>query len=109
MAGARGAARRQLVGRALRRRNRLRREWTWPRIPWRALASLAPLLAVAVAAPRAWQERHGERVAVDAAFRVVGPWGAGSSLGSAGAGPDPRKARLDVTQLNTESGKRSDY
>ncbi len=28
--------------------------------------------------------------------------------GSAGAGPDPRKARLDVTQLNTESGKRSD-
>jgi para-nitrobenzyl esterase len=29
--------------------------------------------------------------------------------GSAGAGPDPRKARLDVTQLNTESGKRSDF
>ena len=29
--------------------------------------------------------------------------------GSAGAGPDARKARLDVTQLNTESGKRSDY
>ena len=28
--------------------------------------------------------------------------------GSAGAGPDPRKARLDVTRLNTESGKRSD-
>jgi para-nitrobenzyl esterase len=28
--------------------------------------------------------------------------------GSAGAGPDPRKARLDVTQLSTESGKRSD-
>lgn len=28
--------------------------------------------------------------------------------GSAGAGPDPRKARLDVTQLNTDSGKRSD-
>jgi para-nitrobenzyl esterase len=28
--------------------------------------------------------------------------------GSAGAGPDPRKARLDVTELNTESGKRSD-
>jgi para-nitrobenzyl esterase len=26
--------------------------------------------------------------------------------GSAGAGPDARKARLDVTQLNTESGKR---
>lgn len=29
--------------------------------------------------------------------------------GSAGAGPDPRKARLDVTQMNTESGKRSDF
>ncbi len=28
--------------------------------------------------------------------------------GSAGAGPDPRKARLDVMQLATESGKRSD-
>jgi para-nitrobenzyl esterase len=28
--------------------------------------------------------------------------------GSAGAGPDPRKARLDVTRLATESGKRSD-
>ena len=29
--------------------------------------------------------------------------------GSAGAGPDARKARLDVTQLATESGKRADY
>jgi para-nitrobenzyl esterase len=29
--------------------------------------------------------------------------------GSAGAGPDSRKARLDVTQLATESGKRSDF
>ncbi len=29
--------------------------------------------------------------------------------GSAGAGPDSRKARLDVTQLNTEAGKRSDF
>jgi para-nitrobenzyl esterase len=29
--------------------------------------------------------------------------------GSAGAGPDARKARLDVTELATESGKRSDY
>jgi para-nitrobenzyl esterase len=28
--------------------------------------------------------------------------------GSAGAGPDPRKVRLDVTQLATDSGKRSD-
>jgi para-nitrobenzyl esterase len=29
--------------------------------------------------------------------------------GSAGAGPDARKARLDVTQLATDSGKRSDF
>ena len=29
--------------------------------------------------------------------------------GSAGAGPDPRKARLDVTQKATESGKRADF
>ncbi len=28
--------------------------------------------------------------------------------GSAGSGPDSRKARLDVTQLATESGKRAD-
>jgi para-nitrobenzyl esterase len=29
--------------------------------------------------------------------------------GSAGAGPDARKARLDVTELTTESGKRNDF
>jgi para-nitrobenzyl esterase len=29
--------------------------------------------------------------------------------GTAGAGPDSRKARLDVTQSATESGKRSDH
>jgi para-nitrobenzyl esterase len=28
--------------------------------------------------------------------------------GSAGAGPDSRQPRLDVMQLNTEAGKRSD-
>jgi para-nitrobenzyl esterase len=28
--------------------------------------------------------------------------------GSAGAGPDPRKSRLDVMQLNTDAGKRAD-
>jgi hypothetical protein len=55
MAGARGAARRQLVGRALRRRNRLRREWSWPRIPWRAIAVLLAIVAVAVTAPRGWR------------------------------------------------------
>ena len=27
---------------------------------------------------------------------------------TAGAGPDPRKTRLDVTELNTDAGKRSD-
>jgi hypothetical protein len=48
MAGARGAARRQLVGRSLRRRNRPRR--TLPRVPWRALWVLAPLAALAAAA-----------------------------------------------------------
>jgi len=31
------------------------------------------------------------------------------SDGSAGAVPDPRKARLDVMQLATESGKRADF
>jgi para-nitrobenzyl esterase len=29
--------------------------------------------------------------------------------GSAGAGPDSRKARLDVTQKNTDAGKRADF
>ena len=46
MAGARGAARRQLVGRSVRRRNRQRREWTLPRVPWRAVATLLILAAL---------------------------------------------------------------
>ena len=29
--------------------------------------------------------------------------------GTAGAGPDSRKARLDVTQKNTDAGKRADF
>jgi para-nitrobenzyl esterase len=29
--------------------------------------------------------------------------------GTAGAGPDVRKARLDVTQKATDSGKRADF
>jgi cell division protein FtsQ len=53
MAGARGAARRQLVGGSVRRRNRQRREWTLPRIPWRALATLLMLAAVPVVVPPA--------------------------------------------------------
>ena len=44
--------------------------------------------------------RHDPKKDVIFEFRPDGP---------AGAGPDPRKARLDVTQLNTESGKRSDF
>jgi POTRA domain, FtsQ-type len=51
MAGARGAARRQLVGRSLHRRNRVRRTWTLPRVPWRALWVLVPLAGLWVAAP----------------------------------------------------------
>ena len=51
MAGARGAARRQLVGRSVRRRNRQRRAWTLPRIPWRALTTLLMLAAVPVVVP----------------------------------------------------------
>lgn len=50
MAGARGTARRQLVGRALRRRNRPKRTWSLPRIPWRALLGLVPLVTIALAA-----------------------------------------------------------
>ncbi len=59
MAGARGAPRRQLVGRA-RRRNRPRRTWSLPRIPWRLLWILAPLAVLALGARPAWQalRRH---------------------------------------------------
>jgi len=53
MAGARGAARRQLVDRSVRRRNRQRRAWTLPRVPWRALATLLMLVALPVAVPPA--------------------------------------------------------
>lgn len=42
---------------------------------------------------------HGSRV-----FRLIFDF---RGDGSAGAGPDPRKARLDVTRLATDSGKRS--
>lgn len=52
MVGARGAARRQLVSPPLRRRNRPRRTWSLPRLPWRALgATLALAAAVLAASP----------------------------------------------------------
>ncbi len=50
MAGARGAARRKLVGGSLHRRNRVRRTWTVPRVPWRGLGVLGVLAMLAVAA-----------------------------------------------------------
>src|SRR4029453_18698349 len=53
MAGARGAARRQLVDRSLRRRNRVRRTWTLPRVPWRVLWMLLPLAGLAPPPPPA--------------------------------------------------------
>jgi cell division protein FtsQ len=52
MAGARGAARRQLVGRSVRRRNRQRHTWTLPRVSWRAVTTLLALAALPLAAPR---------------------------------------------------------
>ena len=51
MAGARGAARRKLVGRRFRRRNRARRIRRLPRVPWKALRVLALLAAVVLATP----------------------------------------------------------
>ncbi len=51
MAGARGAARRKLVGRRFRRRNRARRTRRLPRVPWKALRVLALLAAVVLATP----------------------------------------------------------
>ena len=50
MAGARGAARRKLVGRRFRRRNRARRTRRLPRVPWKALRLVVLLVALALAA-----------------------------------------------------------
>jgi len=52
MAGARGAARRKLVGRPARHRNRARRAWAFPRVPWRAVGTLLLLAVLPVAVPR---------------------------------------------------------
>ncbi len=55
MAGARGAARRQLVARALRRRNARRRTWSLPRVPWRVLGAVCATAAFAAAVVPAWR------------------------------------------------------
>jgi cell division protein FtsQ len=55
MAGARGAARRQLVGRSVRRRNRQRRTWTLPRVSLRVLTTLLVLAALPLVVPRVLQ------------------------------------------------------
>jgi hypothetical protein len=58
MAGARGAARRRLVARSLRRRNRARRTWAVPRLPWRVLWVLLPVGALGVAGPPILRTLH---------------------------------------------------
>jgi cell division protein FtsQ len=55
MAGARGAARRQLVGRSVRRRNRQRRTWTLPCVSFRVVTALLVLAALPLVVPRVLQ------------------------------------------------------
>ena len=83
------------LGPAVRPRPRI---WRFP--GWRrAIGSTSP--GPATPTVPACRPGHGTTPSKDVIFDF-------RPDGSAGAGPDPRKARLDVTQLNTDAGKRSD-